>query len=128
MSAPDQFDSFTLIHAEDDVTDPTASSLRAIATIAAGVRLRQLDGAVFAVGDGLTCIGRAPQRVVRLLDSNVSRKHAEIVRRGERYVLRDMNTPNGTFVNGERIRGEIPLAEGDQLRVGHTTFVFERGA
>jgi pSer/pThr/pTyr-binding forkhead associated (FHA) protein len=124
----DQFDSFTLIHAEDDATDPTVSALRALAAISRGVRLRQLDGAVFAVGDGLTCIGRSSQRVVRLPDANVSRKHAEIVRRGERYIVRDMNTPNGTYVNGQRIRGEVALAEGDQLRVGHTTLVFERGA
>ena len=123
-----QFDSFTLVHADDDATDPTVSSLRAIAAIGRGVRLRQLDGAIFAVGDGLTCIGRASQRVVRLPDANVSRKHAEIVRRGERYIVRDMNTPNGTFVNGQRIRGEVALTEGDQLRVGHTTFVFERSA
>ena len=125
--AHDQFDSFHLIHAEDDATDPTASALRALATVVRGVRLRQLDGAVFAVGDGLTCIGRSSQRVVRLPDGNVSRKHAEIVRRGDRYIVRDMNTPNGTFVNGQRIRGEVDLTEGDQLRVGHTTFVFERG-
>jgi hypothetical protein len=123
-----QFDSFTLVHAEDDATDPTVSSLRALAAISRGARLRQLDGAVFAVGDGLTCIGRAVQRVVRLPDANVSRKHAEIVRRGERYIVRDMNTPNGTYVNGQRIRGEVALSEGDQLRVGHTTFVFERSA
>jgi pSer/pThr/pTyr-binding forkhead associated (FHA) protein len=124
----DRFDSFTLIHADDDATDPTVSAIRALAAISRGVRLRQLDGAVFAVSDGLTCIGRATQRVVRLPDSNVSRKHAEIVRRGERYIVRDMNTPNGTFVNGQRIRGEVALTEGDQLRVGHTTFVFERTA
>jgi len=123
-----QFDSFTLIHADDDATDPTVSALRALAAIGRGVRLRKLDGAVFAVGDGLTCIGRAEQRVVRLPDANVSRKHAEIVRRGERYLVRDMNTPNGTYVNGLRIRGEVALSEGDELRVGHTTFVFERSA
>ena len=123
-----QFDSFTLVHADDDATDPTVSALRALAAIGRGVRLRQLDGAVFAVGDGCTCIGRATQRVVRLPDANVSRKHAEIVRRGERYIVRDMNTPNGTYVNGLRIRGEVALSEGDELRVGHTTFVFERSA
>ena len=123
-----QFDSFTLIHADDDATDPTVSALRALAAIGRGARLRQLDGAVFSVGDGLTCIGRSTQRVVRLPDSNVSRKHAEIVRRGERYIVRDMNTPNGTYVNGLRIRGEVTLSEGDELRVGHTTFVFERSA
>ena len=124
----DRFESFTLVHADDDATDPTVSAIRALAAISRGVRLRQLDGAVFAVGDGLTCIGRATQRVVQLPDANVSRKHAEIVRRGERYIVRDMNTPNGTYVNGLRIRGEVALSEGDELRVGHTTFVFERSA
>jgi pSer/pThr/pTyr-binding forkhead associated (FHA) protein len=129
MDGPhDRFDSFLLIHAEDDATDPAASALRTLATIARGARLRQLDGAVFAVRDGLTCIGRSSQRVVRVPDANVSRKHAEIVRRGERYIVRDMNTPNGTYVNGQRIRGEVALTEGDQLRVGHTTLVFERSA
>jgi hypothetical protein len=138
-----EFDSFTLIHAEDDATDP--SVLRGIGPIPGltprvpltpraplvtpmhGVRLRKLDGAIFAVGDGLTCIGRSPLRIVQLADADVSRKHAEIVRRGDRYVLRDMNTPNGTFLNGERIRGEVSLAHGDELRLGRTTLVFEFG-
>src|SRR5688572_11118457 len=52
--------------------------------------------------DGPTCIGRSTYRRVQLFDPKASRKHAEIVRRAGAYAIRDIGSPNGTFVNDNR--------------------------
>ena len=61
--------------------------------------------------------GRAPGREIVLDHRNVSRRHAEIRRRGPVVVLVDLDSTNGTIVNGRRVR-EHPLADGDRITLG----------
>jgi hypothetical protein len=70
-------------------------------------------------------IGRAPGCDIVLDDRNVSRRHAEIRRRGPVVVLIDLDSTNGTIVNGRRVR-EHPLADGDRITVGNSRLTFER--
>jgi len=56
----------------------------------------------------------------------VSRRHAEIVRQGESYLVRDAGSLNGTYVNRERI-DEAPLTNGDEVQVGKFKLVFFLG-
>jgi S1-C subfamily serine protease len=66
-------------------------------------------------------LGRDPRCDVRFDssgDSEVSARHAEIVVENEIAVVRDANSTNGVYVNGTRVRGEQPLADGDVLRLG----------
>jgi len=66
-------------------------------------------------------IGRHPLSDLRFdaeKDIDASTRHAAIVMTGDIYVLRDLESTNGTFVNGERITGERILKEGDVLRFG----------
>lgn len=68
-------------------------------------------------------IGRAEGNVIRLTDRNVSRKHA-IIRRapngqgGQGWVVRDLDSYNGTYVNGLRVAGEAKVAHGDVVQLG----------
>jgi pSer/pThr/pTyr-binding forkhead associated (FHA) protein len=68
-------------------------------------------------------IGRAEGNVIRLTDRNVSRKHA-IIRRtsngggGQAWVVRDLDSYNGTYVNGLRVAGEAKVAHGDVVQLG----------
>src|SRR6188474_214872 len=62
-------------------------------------------------------IGRTPENDIELKDSLISRKHTSIVRKGDRYVVYDLGSSNGTFVNNERIEMK-PLDAGDVIRVG----------
>lgn len=73
-------------------------------------------------------IGRDPGEGGYVLDDpTVSRRHAEL-RQGRNGVdLIDLGSTNGTFVNGQRIAGEQMLREGDQIVIGQSRFVFERG-
>jgi adenylate cyclase len=62
-------------------------------------------------------IGRTPENDIELKDSLISRKHTSIVKKGEKYVVYDLGSSNGTFVNRERIEMK-PLDNGDIIRVG----------
>jgi adenylate cyclase len=62
-------------------------------------------------------IGRTPENDIELKDSLISRKHTSIVKKGDRYVVYDLGSSNGTFVNRERIEMK-PLENGDVIRVG----------
>jgi pSer/pThr/pTyr-binding forkhead associated (FHA) protein len=65
-----------------------------------------------------TRAGRHPDSDIFLDDITVSRRHAEIVREGDGYLVRDAGSLNGTYVNRERIDEPAPLTHGDVLQVG----------
>jgi pSer/pThr/pTyr-binding forkhead associated (FHA) protein len=73
---------------------------------------------------GAVAIGRQDGDLV-LEDPEVSRRHAVLRREGESIVVEDLDSTNGTFVNGERIRSPIPIRPGDLVRVGRTTLEIE---
>ena len=75
------------------------------------------------VGDHLT-VGRLAGNDVALDDASVSSRHAEIVVQDGAVVLRDLDSTNGTFLNGEQITGEHPLNEGDEVYFGSVRSVF----
>lgn len=73
-------------------------------------------------GDRIT-LGRDPTNTIRLRDSEVSRRHAEIRRSGDEYWLVDLGSSNGTFVNGRQI-SQHKLANGDQIQLGRSLLLF----
>ncbi|MDX1986593.1 MAG: FHA domain-containing protein [Candidatus Obscuribacter sp.] len=64
-------------------------------------------------------LGRAPDSDLTFVDGTVSREHAKIRKNGDTYSISDLNSRNGTFVNGRRINSETPLKEGDRIRLGN---------
>jgi signal transduction histidine kinase/pSer/pThr/pTyr-binding forkhead associated (FHA) protein len=69
-------------------------------------------------------IGRSSE-ALPLTDTTVSRRHAELTPDDGRWFLRDLDSSNGTFVNGERISADrVELSPGDQIRCGSTLMVF----
>ena len=83
------------------------------------------DGQRTPIEASVVQIGRAPGCDIVLDDRNVSRRHAEIRRRGPVVVLIDLDSTNGTIVNGRRVR-EHPLADGDRITLGNSRLTFER--
>src|SRR5262249_38709182 len=69
------------------------------------------------LGEDPTLIGRLPECAVPLSDQQVSRRHAEVRARGDGYVVTDLGSTNGTFVNGARLVGGRTLADGDEITV-----------
>jgi len=73
-------------------------------------------------------LGRHPTNSVQLLDKIVSKEHCIIELRGTQFVLRDLGSLNGTYVNGERVAGERMLNNGDEIALGSTRARFEHAA
>jgi FHA domain/zinc-ribbon domain len=84
-------------------------------------------GSRFALDAQVTTAGRHPDSSIFLDDITVSRRHAEIERRGDRYSVRDVGSLNGTYVNRERIDEETELENGDEVQIGKFKLVFFLG-
>jgi adenylate cyclase len=72
-------------------------------------------------------LGRHPSNTIQLLDKIVSKEHCIVERRGQAYVLRDLGSLNGTYINGERVNGERELKHGDDLALGGTRGRYDDG-
>ena len=71
-----------------------------------------------------TRIGRGMENEIVIVSKLSSREHALIRREGRRSNIEDLGSTNGTFLNGERVQGSIPLRDGDQLLIGGLKFTF----
>jgi DNA-binding winged helix-turn-helix (wHTH) protein len=74
--------------------------------------------------EGENLLGRGPDTAIRLLSEKASRRHARIVVDGQRAMLEDLGSKNGTHVNGTRVRGSVALESGDQIEIGRELLVF----
>jgi pSer/pThr/pTyr-binding forkhead associated (FHA) protein len=82
------------------------------------------DGMRIVLGPEPITIGRLPESTIVVNDPNASRRHAEIRRSGNEVVVVDLNSTNGTRVNGATIRERV-LSDGDQIVIGTTVLRFE---
>ena len=67
-------------------------------------------------------IGRAKECALRAGSEAISRRHCAIIRREKGWTVRDLGSRNGTYVNDEKITTEVPIKDGDELRVGPLKF------
>ncbi len=77
----------------------------------------------FELPDAPALVGRE-SRQLPLTDNTVSRRHAELLPINGSWVLRDLGSANGSYVNGTRVTHRHELKLGDQIRVGRTLMVF----
>jgi hypothetical protein len=70
-------------------------------------------------------IGRSGEADVRIEDRFASSVHARIYSRGAQYYVEDLNSTNGTYLNGAQLHGEAELSDLDQIKIGDTEFRFE---
>jgi pSer/pThr/pTyr-binding forkhead associated (FHA) protein len=89
------------------------------------VRSGALKGQRLAIKTPVVNIGRADYNDIMLPDESVSTTHAKLQRREGVWVLVDLDSTNGTFVDGEQIKGETALAPGANVRFGEVGLVFE---
>ncbi len=115
MPAPPPASDATMVYRPPRVVGPLAG-LRVLEPTG-GDRSLVLDGA------GIT-IGRAPDNGLVLGDPQVSRHHARLQVRQGMLVLVDLESRNGTFVNGQQVT-EVALGVGDQIRIGDTRLLVE---
>ena len=79
-------------------------------------------GKMFRLSAGETVLGRSGHADIRLDDDSISRLHAKLRLSGQTIVIEDLNSSNGTLVNGARV-GQHVLCDGDKIRLGETTIL-----
>ncbi|MBA4609031.1 MAG: FHA domain-containing protein [Actinomycetales bacterium] len=84
-------------------------------------------GSRFLLDQDVVSAGRHPSSDIFLDDISVSRRHATFSRRGSGYVVTDLGSLNGTYVNRDRIDGDIPLAGGDEVQLGKYRLIYFPG-
>ncbi len=85
------------------------------------------DGApdnVYPLLDSEYTLGRAPENAIAISDGSVSSRHARILRTPEGFVIEDLQSRNGTYVNGEQVIAPRQLADGDLIRLGKIIMTF----
>ena len=69
-------------------------------------------------------LGRGDSAEIRLEDPFASSRHCRILRKGDVLVIEDLNSTNGTYLNGDLLEGPQPLHPGDRIRIGDNEFSF----
>lgn len=87
------------------------------------VRSGPQAGERFTLSGDSTRLGRHPDSDISLDDISVSRRHAEIRHDGDEYVLRDVGSLNGTYVNQRRV-DSVVLQQGDEILIGRFRLLF----
>jgi Nif-specific regulatory protein len=85
----------------------------------------KFQGTVLSITDAPAVIGRESGATLCLPDASVSRRHSEIERDGEEFIITDLDSLNGTFVNDVPVKRRT-LAHGDRVRIGNSQFLFLR--
>ena len=83
-------------------------------------------GARYGLEAAVTTIGRHGGADILLDDVTVSRHHVEVERTGDRYLVRDVGSLNGTYLNGRRIES-CEIHDGDEVQIGRFKLVFFHG-
>jgi pSer/pThr/pTyr-binding forkhead associated (FHA) protein len=105
---------------------PAPGTVPALAPLASLlVRSGVLKGQRLPVRAAVVNVGRAEFNDVILPEASVSTQHAKLQRREGVWVISDLGSTNGTFVDGERVRGETALAPGATLKLGEVAILFE---
>ncbi|HEY2329152.1 MAG TPA: FHA domain-containing protein [Verrucomicrobiae bacterium] len=85
-----------------------------------------MTGRTFEVNDERTTVGRVEDNAFQIADPSVSSRHAEFILRGPELLIRDLNSTNGTFINGEKI-SEAVLLSGQTVRFGQVEIKIDDG-
>lgn len=104
---------------------PTPATAEASPLASLLLRSGELKGKRLTIKVPVVNIGRGDYNDLVISDPSVSTMHAKLQRRENVWILSDLGSTNGTFVEGERIRGEVPLSPGTTLKFGDVAALFE---
>jgi len=78
----------------------------------------------FPLKKEIVLVGRSIGSDVFLNDKSISRRHAQVVKNSDGFIIKDLDSRNGTFVNGKRIEEQL-IRDGDEVSLGNLSFVFK---
>ena len=116
-----------------DTEEMSASDVSAVENLPAGSAMLLVQrgpdaGARFLLDSDLVTVGRHPDSDIFLDDISVSRRHATFTRSGNGYVISDLGSLNGSYINRDRIDSEVTLAGGDEVQIGKYRLIYFAGA
>ncbi|SEU30371.1 FHA domain-containing protein [Myxococcus fulvus] len=76
-------------------------------------------GQLVPVQQGSLVLGRSSSSDLRLQHPSISRRHAQVIRTGDQFLLKDLGSQNGTFLNRVRVTGEVEVMSGDEITLGN---------
>ncbi|OJV63367.1 MAG: hypothetical protein BGO41_11640 [Clostridiales bacterium 38-18] len=82
---------------------------------------------IFPLITGTTLVGRGIEAQIIIADPHISSKHLQIENTVNGYVIRDLASANGTFLNGEKLMKPLILKEGDEISLGVSKMIFSEG-
>jgi hypothetical protein len=106
---------------EESNTSPTASDIVVPGRI---VIINGEEAGTAYPLKSMISFGRAESNTVTIRDAKVSRQHAQIQQQGNEFVLIDLNSSNGTYINGERVEEHV-LTNGDEIQIGDCIMQFQ---
>ena len=89
------------------------------------VLLQEGQAVPFELVAAETVVGRHPECTFQINSNMVSRKHAKVVKNGDKFLVEDLGSGNGTFVNGKKIEGPTVLIHDDRIKLGPILLRFE---
>ena len=133
MTTPDDIDETNFIPAVDaDTEEMSPADIATVGNLPVGNAMLLVQrgpeaGSRFLLDQDSVTAGRHPDSDIFLDDISVSRRHATFARQGGGYVVSDMGSLNGTYVNRDRIEGSIPLSGGDEVQLGKYRLIYFPG-
>ena len=79
------------------------------------------DGSIIPIRSDLT-IGRKDDNSITLSDQHVSGNHAKIMLRNKSLFIEDLNSTNGTYLNGSKVHGKVKVSNKDEIKIGTAIF------
>ncbi|MCW2751038.1 MAG: hypothetical protein JWR83_2148 [Aeromicrobium sp.] len=116
-----------------DTEEMSPSDVSAVENLPAGSAMLLVQrgpdaGARFLLDSDVVTVGRHPDSDIFLDDISVSRRHATFTRSGNGYVISDLGSLNGSYINRDRIDSEVTLAGGDEVQIGKYRLIYFAGA
>ncbi len=115
-----------------DTEEMTASDISAVENLPPGSAMLLVQrgpsaGARFLLDTDRVTVGRHPDSDIFLDDISVSRRHATFARGEQGYIVSDLGSLNGTYVNRDRIDGDVALTGGDEVQIGKYRLIYFAG-
>lgn len=84
----------------------------------------ELNGTIYDLEEGETCVGRSPENAITVNFRGISRRHFKITLQGEQAQITDLGSSNGTFLNNKRLAQTSLLNGGDIIKLGNAAFKY----
>jgi pSer/pThr/pTyr-binding forkhead associated (FHA) protein len=128
---PDETSTIPLIEA--DTEEMSVDDVTAVENLPSGSAMLLVQrgpdaGARFLLDTDVVTVGRHPDSDIFLDDISVSRRHATFTRTDGQYVVSDLGSLNGSYVNRDRIDTDVVLSGGDEVQIGKYRLIFFSGS